>query len=141
MHNLSDATVRKNATTKDGLTWEEQSGFLEFLASVPGEVAKFNESREFPLNYEVSPPESIDSEREQTSRVGFVVTRRNCVFPEKMYCIYTLFNKSSMQAFLGYYDMGKIETIKELEQLDNFQEGATITYEWLRSLVRASSDK
>lgn len=141
MYNQSDGSIHSLTPQKEGLTWEEQNGFLEFLASVPGEVAKFNESNDFKLHYEVSLPDSIDAEKELNSKVGFVITRRDCVFPEKMYCIYTLFNNSSIQAFLGYYEMGKIETLMELEQLDNFQDGATATYEWLRSLIKASTSQ
>lgn len=141
MNNPSDAIVRVPAQEKEKLTWEEQSGFLEFLGSVPGEVATFNESMEFGLRYEVSQPESIDGDSATATKTGFVVTRRNGVFPERIYCLYTIFREQALHAYIGLCDNGRIETQRELEPLGNFQEGASSLYDWLRALIKASCEK
>ena len=141
MNNPSDAIVRVPSPEKEKLTWEEQSGFLEFLSSVPGEVTRFNESMEFGLRYEVSPPEAIDGKHETATKTGFVITRRNGLFPERTYCLYTLFKDQALHAYMGLYDNGRIETRRELEPLGNFLEGASALYDWLRALVKASSEK
>lgn len=142
MSNTSkEALVRVPAPEKDKLTWQEQSGFLEFLSAVPGEVAKFNESLEFGLNYEVSPPQSIDGEEKKATTTGFVIARRNGIFPERTYCLYSLFKEQALHVYLGTIEHGRIETRRELEPLDNFQEGSSALYDWLRALVKASSEK
>jgi hypothetical protein len=141
MKNPSKALVRVPSQEKEKLTWEEQSGFLEFLGSVPGEVDSFNDSMEFGLRYEVSQPESIDGDREAATRTGFVITRRNGVFPERIYCLYSLFLEKDLHAYIGVYDNGKIETKREVEPLENFQEGTSALYDWLRALIKASCEK
>ena len=141
MKNPSEAIVRVPSREKEKLTWEEQSGFLEFLGSVPGEVASFNDSMEFGLRYEVSQPESIDGDRGTATGTGFVVTRRNGVFPERIYCLYTLFQEQALHAYIGLCDKGKIETQRELEPLVEFQEGSSALYDWLRALIKTSCDK
>jgi len=141
MNNPSEAIVRVPSTEKEKLTWDEQSGFLEFLGSVPGEVSRFNESLEFGLRYEVSQPESIDGDHDIATKTGFVVTRRNGVFPERTYCLYTLFKEQALHAYIGLCDNGKIETQRELDPLVNFQEGSSALYDWLRALLKASCEK
>ena len=106
---------------------------------MPGEVTRFNESIEFRLRYEVSPPETIDSEHETATKVGFVVTSRNGIFPESTYCLYTLFKDQALHAYIGLYENSRIETRQELEALANFQEGASALYDWLRALVKEAS--
>jgi hypothetical protein len=141
MNNPSDEIVRAPSPEKEKLTWEQQSGFLEFLGSVPGEVSSFNDSMEFGLRFEVSQPDSIDSDHRAATGTAFIVTRRNGVFPERIYCLYTLFRDHSLHAYIGVYDSGRIETLRELEPLTNFQEGASALYGWLRALIKASCEK
>jgi len=141
MKNPSEAIVRVPSPEKEKLTWEEQSGFLEFLASVSGEVTKFNESMEFGLRYEISPPDAVDGDHATATRAGFVVTRRNSVFPERIFCLYTLFNDQALHAYIGLYESGRIETVRELEPLDDFQDGTSSLYGWLKALVKASCEK
>jgi len=141
MNNPTNEIVRVASDEKEKLTWEEQSGFLEFLGSVPGEVASFNDSLECGLRYEVSQPDSIDGDHAEAARTGFVVTRRDGIFPERIYCLYTLFREQSLHAYIGIYDSGKVETRLELEPLVKFQEGASVLYDWLRALVKASGEK
>jgi len=141
MNNPSEVIVRVPASEKEKLTWEEQSGFLEFLSAVPGEVASFNDSMDFGLRYEVSQPEAIDGDRGTATKTGFIVTRRNGVFPERIYCLYTLFQEKALHAYIGLYDNGRIDTQRELEPLSNFQEGSSTLYDWLRALIKASCEK
>ena len=141
MKNPSRTIAAMPAQEKEKLTWEEQSGFLEFLGSVPGEVAEFNESMKFGLRYEVAQPESIDGDRTAASFTGFLVTRRNNIFPERIYCLYTVFHEQKLRAYLGLYHNGTIETLRELEPLAHFQEGSSTLYDWLRALIKASCEK
>lgn len=141
MKNPSGSTVRTPSGEKEKLTWEQQSGFLEFLGSVPGEVADFNNSLEFGLRYELSQPDSIDGDRNIATKTVFVVTRRNGLFPERIYCLYTIFMEQALHAYIGVYDNGKIDAQRELEPLVKFQEGASVLYDWLRALVKASCEK
>lgn len=139
MHDQSDAIVRVPSNEKEKLTWEEQSGFLEFLSTVPAEVSKFNESVEPVVKYEVAPPYAIDGQKEKATRIGFVVTARMGSFSGRAHCLYTLFEGQALMACLGYSEQGRIETRLELEPLEDFDEGQSALYDWLRALLKASS--
>lgn len=123
------------------MSWEEQSGFLEFLGSVASEVARFNESMKFKLRYEVSPPETIDGDRNAAAKTGFVITLRKGLFPEKTYCIYSTFTQHALHSFLGLYEQGRISTLCELDPLSDSQESASYLYDWLKALIKASDNQ
>ena len=137
-----EAIVRVPAPEKESLTWEEQSGFLEFLGAVSGEVATFNDSHEFGLHYEISPPATIDGSRDKAEQVGFVVTRRTKEsFTDTRYCLYSIFLEQSLHGYIGVSEQGKIETICKLEPLTDFDEGTSMLYDWLRTLIEIATSE
>ncbi len=141
MHNTSgEALVRVPESEKDKLSLQQESDFLEFIRSIASEVAQFNESSELGLTYEVTTPQSIDGDKQKAADTGFIISRRTGIFPQRTFCIYSLFMGQSMHVYLGSSEHGRIETHCELEPLDNFQEGAGAVYDWLRELVRMSSE-
>ncbi len=134
-HTAQRGTVRRS-------TWEEESGFLRFLARVPAEVERFNRSFGFGLNYSVAPPEEIDGGREEIGRVGFVVIRDNPLLPERRYCLYSVLEEGVLCGYIGLYDDGGIRTLRELRPLKEFNERALMElYDWFRALMKASCDK
>ncbi len=125
----------------DQPTWEEESGLLDFLSSVHGEVARFDSTLGFGLEYMAAPPSSIDGATEDLSAVGFVVVRRNPLITKRSYCLYSVLKDRKLHGFTGTYDGGAIETLKALTPLRDFRKGSQVLYGWLRELVKASCDK
>lgn len=138
----SHAHEQTHAPKKSGLTWEEQSGFLDFLASVQGNVDRMNAEMDMDLRYEIAPPESIDKDAAKAAHAGFVVTRRNRIFPEKTYCLYSIFREGALYGYVGLFEAGRIETIRQLKPIESFTGGADkALYDWLRELLHASVEK
>lgn len=121
-------------------TWEEESGFLTFLSSVQAEVDKFNRALGFDFEVVAAPPFEIDG-REAGDNVGFVIVRRNGVFPERTYCLYSLFDGRALHGFTGVYRDGSISTLRELGPARDYRKSTLALYDWLRALVKASCDK
>jgi hypothetical protein len=122
-------------------TWEEESGFLKFLATVPSEVEQFNRTLGFDFTEESAHPSTIDGSEELSPRTAFVITRTNRLIPEKTYCLYAVLRERTLHGYIGLYRDGEITTLRELEEMRDFREGGIILYDWLRGLVKASCDK
>lgn len=134
-------TVNRPPGQWDRQTWEEMSGFLRFLSSVPGEVERFNGSLGFGLCQEPSPPVEVDGDKEAARTVGFVITRRNPLLPEATYCIYSVLKDGVLYGFTGLIEDGRIRTVRELRPITDYRKGGMALYDWLRELVRASCSK
>jgi hypothetical protein len=122
-------------------TWEEESGFLKFLSTVPSEVERFNKTMGFDVTPEPSPPKEIDGSGELSPKTAFVMTRTNRLIPEKTYCLFAVLKEQTLHGYIGLYRDGDITTLRELEEMRDFREGSIILYDWLRGLVKASCDK
>lgn len=125
----------------EGITWEEQSGLLDFLSSVNGEVDKFNESFEFGISTVVPFPADIDGDTRLPLKIGFVLKRENILTRELSYCLYSLLKNQMLYGFIGSYKDGSITTIKELKPIKNFKKGKGMLYDWLSQLIKASCEK
>ena len=123
------------------ITWEEESGLLDFLAMVHAEVSRFDSDFDFGLSLLPFPPRSIDGKEDAVSRVGFVVIRRNSVLIGRDYCLYSMLQGRALAAFIGVWADGVIETVKELNPMTEFRHGTATFIVWLRDLVKASYDK
>ncbi len=134
-----DASDIKRLT--DRPTWEEESGLLDFLSKVHGEVLRFDDAMGFGIEYVATPPSSIDGEKENLVNVGFVLLRRNNMISERYYCLYSLLREKVLYGFIGTYDDGKISTLRELKPIKDFRSGPQALYEWLKELVKVSCDK
>lgn len=123
------------------ITWEEQSGLLDFLADVGAQVAAFE--RELALGVELvpAPPISIDGSRAETEKVGFLVVRKAGFMPHRTYCLFCLLRGRELRGFIGLYADGRVTTLKELVPLAQFRGARGALWDWLRSLVKASCDK
>ncbi len=122
-------------------TWEESSGFLEFLSTIPKEVEKFNNTFGFDIQYRVIPPSDIDGNREIIRKVGFIVIRENRLIPERMYCLYSLLERGVLHGYIGLYEDSTISTIRELSPIRDYREALVSVYDWLRALIKASCEK
>jgi hypothetical protein len=134
-------TLRNRKVVFEASTWEEKSGFLAFLSTLPKEVDRFNQSLGFEIRLEVSPPVEIDGDSDVSKSVGFVITRRNSIFPERTYCIYSVLEDRVLYGFTGVYTDGNIRTIKELRPVRDFRKSRLALYDWMRELIKASCDK
>ncbi len=134
-------TLKEIREHKETHTWEEESGFLDFLSKMPEEVDKFNESFEFGINNRITVPSEIDGNTEMPLKLGFVLTRDNPLMPETIYCLYSLLTNKVLYGYIGIYNSGNIKTLKQLKPIKDFKKGKVILYEWLRQLVRASCEK
>ncbi|MEJ2684952.1 MAG: hypothetical protein P8Z71_11225 [Candidatus Sulfobium sp.] len=123
------------------LSWEEESGLIDFLKRVHGEVSRFD--KEFELGVETlpSPPCLIDGSTDGLRDVGFVVVRRNGLLTRREYCLYALLRERVLYGYVGTYSEGAIETVRELKPMKAFKTGTAMLYDWLRELVKASCDK
>lgn len=123
------------------LTWEEQSGLLDFLAAVGTQVADFE--RELGLGVEIvpAPPISIDGSRAEIEKLGFLVVRNVGVMPDRTYCLYCLLRGRVLRGFIGLYADGRVSTLRELAPLAQFRRARGKIWDWLRALVKASCDK
>ena len=122
-------------------TWEEETGFLDFLSKVYAEVARFDRTFDFGIVPLTSPPESIDGNRELMGNIGFVVIRRNSIFIGRDYCLYSVLRGRVLFGYIGVYAGGVIETVRELKPMTEFRNGTVMLHEWLRDLVKASCEK
>lgn len=133
--------LRNRKAPYEASTWEERSGFLAFLSMLPREVERFNQGLGFEISLEASPPVEIDGDKDAVRNVGFVITRRNKLLPERTYCIYCLLEDRALYGFTGVYTDGNIRTIRELRPVRDFGKGRQTLYDWMRELIRASCDK
>lgn len=122
-------------------TWEEETGFLDFLSKVYAEVARFDSTFDFGIVPLTSPPESIDGNRDLLGNIGFVVIRRNSVLIGRDYCLYSVLRGRVLFGYIGVYAGGVIETVRELKPMTEFRNGTVMLHEWLRDLVKASCEK
>lgn len=122
-------------------TWDEQSGFLDFLAAVPTEVNRFNDTFGFGISNRVIHPADIDGDAELPFKVGFVYTRDNLLMPQLVHCLYSVLRDRVLYGYIGVYKDGSITTVKELKPIKEFEKGKDVLYDWMRALVKASSDK
>ncbi len=122
-------------------TWEESSGFLEFLSTISKEVEKFNDTFGFDIQYRVTPPSHIDGNKEIIRKVGFIVIRANRLIPERKYCLYSLLERGVLHGYIGVYEDTAISTIRELPPIRDYKESRVSVYDWLRALIKASCEK
>lgn len=122
-------------------TWEEETGFLDFLSTVYAEVARFDSTFDFGIVPLASPPESIDENRDLMGNIGFVVVRRNSVLIGRDYCLYSVLRGRVLFGYIGVYADGVIETVRELKPMTEFRNGTVMLHEWLRDLFNASCEK
>lgn len=134
-------TVRDKKKYDDAQTWEEKSGFLDFLSRVPVEVARFNDSFGFDIHNLDVHPSDIDGDREMALKVGFVLERHNPVLPELTYCLYSMLRDEMLYGYIGVYKNGSVKTLKELKPIKEFKMGQLVLHEWLGQLVKASCEK
>jgi hypothetical protein len=121
-------------------TWEEETGFLDFLSKVYAEVVRFDGAFDFGIALLAPPPESIDGNRDLIN-TAFVVIRRNSVLTGRDYCLYSVLRGRVLFGYIGVYADGVIETVRELKPLTEFRNGTAILHDWLRDLVKASCEK
>jgi hypothetical protein len=138
---LKKLLPRKAETSSSYITWEEKSGFLSFLKSMPLEVEKFNKTFDFNITYSVAPPAEIDGSSYLTRYVGFVMIRDNSLIPERRYCLYSLLKDRVLYGYIGVEKNGHITTIRQIQPIENFKKTQWVVYDWLRELVRASCEK
>ena len=122
-------------------TWEEKSGFLDFLSSIPIDVARFNDNFGFDIHNLVIHPSDIDGNREMATKVGFVLERHNHLIPELTYCLYSVLRDEMLYGYVGVCKNGSIKTLKELKPIKDFKMGQLILHEWLGQLVKVSCEK
>ena len=133
--------TEKIQSIQDIITWEEESGFLDFLAAVPAEVKRFDDVFGFGINNSAVHPEDIDGDTEMPCNVGFVYSRNNPLMPELTYCLYSILSDKLLYGYIGLYKEGSIKTLRQLEPVKDFKKGNVIIYDWMRQLVRASCEK
>lgn len=122
-------------------SWEEESGLLDFLKRVHGEVVRFDKAFELGVEPLPSPPGFVDGSRDNLRDVGFVVVRRNSLLARREYCLYSLLKDRVLYGYIGVYSGETIETLRELRPMADFKTGTQALYDWLRELVRASCEK
>jgi hypothetical protein len=122
-------------------TWEEKSGFLDFLSKVHAEVVRFDNTFDFGVTFLPSPPKSIDCSTDNLRSVGFVVLRRNSALIGRDYCLYSVLEDRVLHGYIGVYTGEAIATVRELKPITDFREAAMSLLIWLRELVRASCEK
>jgi hypothetical protein len=123
-------------------TWEEESGLLAFLRSIPAEVEKFNRALGFDLRLEAGQPTDIDGHEGLVPRVGFVITRQNRLYPERTFCVCSVLTDGVLDGYTGILSPeGGIRTIRALRPLNDFHAGGQVLYDWFRDLVKTSCDK
>jgi hypothetical protein len=127
-------------TAAETRTWEEESGLLDFLSKVYGEIARFDSTFDFGVTALPSPPKNIDGETDVLLRIAFVVLRRNSVLGRN-YCLYSALREKALHGYIGVYTGDTIGTVRELQPMTDFREGTASLLVWLRELVRASCEK
>lgn len=121
--------------------WEEESGFLSFLTGVRTEIVRFADKMGFDITTDLALPQAIDGDPAMPRALGFVAVRRNALLAGKTYCLYSLIRGRTLHGYIGIHTGDNIKTLKELKPLSKFQRGPSILYDWLRHLIKASSDK
>jgi hypothetical protein len=134
-------TLKKEKIKKEQITWEEESGLIDFLSSVNAEVDLFNGRFGFDIRSMAGVPENIDGNRSLPMRAGFFLERNNPLMPELRYCLYSLLKDRALFGAVGLYRDGSVTTLKELRPMRNFKKGKVILYDWMSQLVRASCEK
>lgn len=124
----------------NSVTWEEKSGFLNFLSNTPKEVKRFNDTFGFHIRNIVSPL-TIDEKKENLRNLAFLYIRNNPLMPEREYCLYSLLKEHYLYGYIGLYKNGGITTIRELDLVKNYKKASLVLYNWLRELVKASCEK
>lgn len=122
-------------------SWEEESGLIDFLKRVHGEVTRFDKDFDLGVEPLPSPPHLIDGSSDNLRDVGFVIIRRNGLLTGREYCLYSLLRGRVLYGYVGSYSCGMIETLRELKPMKDFRAGTSLLYDWLRDLVKASCDK
>jgi hypothetical protein len=122
-------------------TWEEESGLLAFLGKVCGEVTRFDRTFDFGISMLPSLPSDIDGKKDLLRSIGFVVVRHNRAVVGRDYCLYSVLRGRTLFGSIGIYADGIIETVRELNPMNNFRNGSAVLHDWLRALVKASCDK
>jgi hypothetical protein len=138
-----EAIMKKTDTlnaSAETLTWEEESGLLDFLSKVRAEVEKFDSTFDFGVTALPSPPKRIDGKTDILRSIGFVVLRRNNVLGRN-YCLYSTLRERALHGYIGVYTADTIGTVRELKPMTDFREGTASLLGWLRELVRASCEK
>jgi len=136
MKSVKDDNKKKVITT-----WEEKSGFLDFLSSVPAEVTRFNDSFGFDVHNLVMHPSDIDGDKEMAMKVGFVFEHSNSLIPELTYCLYSLLRNNMLYGYVGVCKNGSIKTLRELKPIKDFKTGQLVLHDWLGQLVKVSFEK
>ncbi|KPK35947.1 MAG: hypothetical protein AMK70_04150 [Nitrospira bacterium SG8_35_1] len=134
-------TAKYKSIVRKTITWEESSGFLQFLSSVPDRVRTFNQSFEFCIENLSPLPLDIDGDTEIPLQVGFVLKRNNLLLPELQYCLYSVLKEKMLYGYIGLYRNGSLTTLKELKPIRDFHKGEAVLHGWLTQLVRASCEK
>jgi len=134
-------TVKGKKRYQDVKSWEEKSGFLDFLSIIPAEVTRFNDSFGFDIYNLLIHPSDIDGDKDVAMKVGFVLERHNPLIPEITYCLYSVLRKEMLHGYVGVYKNGSIITLRELKPIEDFKMGHAVLHEWLGQLVKASCEK
>jgi len=134
-------TLKRKESFSEISTWEEESGLLAFLSLIQRTVADFNDKLGFGIASVTSPLREIDGDSEMPRKVGFIVERNNPLMPEFRYCLYSLLRDKALYGYIGILGDSKIRTVKHLQPIKNFKNGAGALHGWLTQLVRASCEK
>jgi hypothetical protein len=133
--------AKKRVSVKGELNSKGEKDLSDFISSIPGEVAKFNESFDFDLRQIDEEPSRIDGERVAHGGIRFVLIRENRLLPEQTYCLYSLLRGRTLYGYIGIYRNNSITTVRELKPFSDFTRGGEVLYDWLRQLLHASCEK
>ncbi len=134
-------TDQKDAAVREIRTWEEDSGLIEFLASIRAEVDRFNSRFAFGIHVMDGVLPAIDDDTQLPLKTGFVLERNNPLYPEVTYCLYSLLKGHRLHGYIALCREGRLTTVKELQPIRNFKKGSLVLYTWMGQLVRASFEK
>jgi hypothetical protein len=125
----------------ESVTWEEESGLLDFLSGISAEVARFDDTFDFGVSTLPGLPQSIDGHANRLKQLGFVIVRRNSALTGRDYCLYSVLQGKALFGYIGVYSGGSIETVRELGHITDFRNATARLLGWLRDLVKASCEK
>lgn len=123
------------------VSWEEESGLIDFLKRVHGEITRFDKTFDLGVEPLYRPPAVIDGKKADLRDIGFVVIRRNALLTEREYCLYALLKDRALYGYIGVHSDGAVETLRELKPMEDFRTGTALLYDWMRELLRASCEK
>ncbi|MBF0555006.1 MAG: hypothetical protein HQK96_10705, partial [Nitrospirae bacterium] len=83
----------------------------------------------------------IDSNKDITRSVAFVLARYNTLIPNRQYCLYSILRDKSLYGYIGIYKDGSIDTVKEIGLVNDFKKMGLQFYDWMRHLIKVSCDK